>query len=74
MHFRIIKRTMNLNADFYIRTPYNYALNTKSSECYTVLSPFWVILRGCQLSKTNTCIIFTCIKKNDNFSKETGHS
>ena len=32
------------------------------------------ILRGCQLSKTNTCIIFTCIKKNDNFSKETGHS
>ena len=31
-------------------------------------------LRGCQLSKTNTCIIFTCIKKNDNFSKETGHS
>ena len=32
------------------------------------------VLRGCQLSKTNTCIIFTCIKKNDNFSKETGHS
>ena len=31
-------------------------------------------LRGCQLSKTNTCIIFTCIKKNGNFSKETGHS
>ena len=26
------------------------------------------LLRGCQLSKTNTCIIFTCIKKNDNFS------
>ena len=32
------------------------------------------LLRGCQLSKTNICIIFTCIKKNDNFSKETGHS
>ena len=31
-------------------------------------------LRGCQLSKTNTCINFTCIKKNDNFSKETGNS
>ena len=26
-------------------------------------------LRGCQLLKSNTCIIFTCIKKNDNFSK-----
>ena len=31
-------------------------------------------LRGCQLSKTNTCIIFTCMKKNNNFSKETGYS
>ena len=31
-------------------------------------------LRGCQLSKSNTCIFFTCIKKNDNFTKETGYS
>ena len=27
-----------------------------------------LILRGCQLSKSNTCIIFTCIKKNDNLT------
>ena len=26
------------------------------------------------MSKSNTCIIFTCIKKNDNFTKETGFS
>ena len=32
------------------------------------------ILRGCQLSKSNTCIIFTCIKKTDKFNKETGYS
>ena len=31
-------------------------------------------LRGCLLSKTNTCIFFTCMKKNDKFTKETGYS
>ena len=33
-----------------------------------------VCLRGCQLSKSNTCIIFTCIKKTNNLTKETGYS
>ena len=31
-------------------------------------------LRGCQLSKSNTSISFTCIKKNYNFTKETRYS
>ena len=31
-----------------------------------------VLLRVYQLSKYNTCIIFTCIKKNCNFTKKIG--
>ena len=27
---------------------------------------------GCQLSKSNTCINLTCIKKNGNFTKKIG--
>ena len=47
----------------------------RSDTIWAVVQDGWRFgLRGCQLSKTNTCIIFTCIKKNDNFSKETGHS
>ena len=31
-------------------------------------------LMGYQLSKSNTCIMLTCLKKNDNFTQETGYS
>ena len=31
-------------------------------------------LRGCQLSKSNTCKTITFIKKNDNFTKEARYS
>ena len=65
-------------------TTYNFLVNlidhlvchifkTKITVCVFYES-IYASLRGCQLSKTNTCMIFTCIKKNDNFSKETGHS
>ena len=32
------------------------------------------ILKGMPIVKSNTRIIFTCINKNDNFTKEAGYS
>ena len=33
-----------------------------------------IYLRVYRLSKSNTCIFFTCIKKNDYFTKKSGSS
>ena len=60
---------MPLKALFLVFTA--FITNLKKTMCviHALLA-----LRGCQLSKSNACIIFTCIKKNGNFSKETRYS
>ena len=54
------------NSTTVIVMPY---MHVTSSSLFNVI--FCPYLRGCQLSKTNTCMFFTCTKKNDNFTKNT---
>ena len=49
-----------------------FIFNNFKNICILHGHVFIMQLRGCQLSKTNTCIIFTCIKKMTIFLRRLG--